>query len=153
MIIMISIARTLAAAAQSTEIGLTKLQGNADTRCSEPILTYTCYTAGRGATEVTLNNETVQRLEFSHSRYADGSNVNQSSPDGSINAGSLSRSQTQECSDEMANGSASFCYRTVINVHLTDQTRCKTIGCRTRFRIDGVDKFVYYGNATIARRE
>ena len=150
---MISIAHVLAAASQSIETGLTELPSNADTRCSEPILTYTCYTAGRGATEVTLNNETVQGLEFSHSRYADGSTVNQSSPDGSINAGNLARSQTQECSDELANGSASFCYKTVINIRLTDQTRCQMIGCRTRFRISGVDEFVYYGNAIIARRE
>jgi hypothetical protein len=102
---------------------------------------------------VTLNNETVQDLEFSHSIYEGGSSENRSSPDGSINAGNLSRSQTQQCSDELANGSASFCYKTVINVHLTDQTRCRMIGCRTRFRIDGVDRFVYYGNEAIARRK
>ena len=150
---MISIAHVLAAAAQSIETGLTELPSNADTRCSEPILTYTCYTAGRGATEVTLDNETVQGLQFSHSRYADGSNVNQSGPDNNINAGNLSISQDEECSDELANGSASFCFKTVINVHLTDQTRCQMIGCRTTLRTDGVDKFVYYGNATIARRE
>jgi hypothetical protein len=102
---------------------------------------------------VTLNNETVQDLEFSHSRYASGSGVNQSSSDGSINAGNLSRSETQQCSDELANGSASFCYKTVINVHITDQTRCRMIGCRTRFRVDGVDKLVYYGSETIARRK
>ena len=143
MIMMVSIAHVLAAAAQSTETGLTNLPSNTDTRC---------FTTGKGATEVTINNKRSQDFKFYHSRYADGSSVNQSSPDGNVNAGDLSISQTQEYSGELANGSASFCFRTVINVHLA-LTRCKTIGWRTRFRINGVDKFVYYGNATIARRE
>ena len=79
--------------------------------------------------------------------------MNQSSLDGNVTGGSLSRSQTEQCFDELANRSASFCYRTVIKVRVTDQTRCKTIGCRTRFRIDGVDRFVDYGNATVRRGE
>ena len=101
---------------------------------------------------MTLDNITIQGFEFSHSRYAepDGSRVNQSSPDGDITAGNLSRSQTQQCFDELAN-SASYCYMTVIKVHLAEKTRCRTIGCRTRFRSDGVDRLVDYGNATVTR--
>ena len=126
--------------------GFTKLQG--DNTCSEEVLTFICVTAGRGATEVTLNNATVQDLEFSHSRYETGSAVNQSS--GDVSAGSLSRSQTQDCFDELTNTS-SYCYETVIKVRLTEQTRCRTIGCRTRFRLDGVDRLVYFGDAAVAR--
>ena len=140
----------LAATGQVTERGLVELSQSSDT-CSEQILTYTCVTAGRGATEVTLDNITIQDLEFSHSLYADGSNVpDRSSPDGAVTAGNLSRSQAEDCLDELDN-STSYCFMTVIKVRLTDQTRCRTIGCRTRFRIDGVDRLVDYGNATVTR--
>ena len=75
--------------------------------------------------------------------------MNQSS--GDVSAGSLARSQTQQCFDELDNFTESYCYQTVIKVRPTEQTRCMTIGCRTRFRIDGVDRLVYFGDETIAR--
>ena len=131
------------------DTGLTKLESG-DARCSEQVLTYVCVTAGRGATEVTLDNDTIPQLEFSHSRYETGSNVNQSSPDGDISAGNLSRSPTQLCLDRLQENAPSYCYRTVIKVRLTERTRCRTIGCRTRFRTNE-DMLEYYGNRTIAR--
>ena len=129
--------------------GLTQL-GSRDV-CSKLVLSYICVTAGRGDTEVTLDNESFPTpLRFPHSMYEHGANVNQSSLDGDVTAGNLSRSQTEECFDELAN-STSYCYTTVIRIRLTDQTWCKTIGCRTRFFIDGEDKLTEFGNATIAR--
>ena len=130
------------------DTGLTKLESD-DARCSERVLTYTCVSSGKGATEVTLSHATIQGLEFSHSRYEMGSNVNLSSPDGDISAGNLSRSPTQQCLDRLQENT-SYCYTTVIKVRLTERTRCMTIGCRTRFRTD-VDRLEYFGNRTIAR--
>ena len=132
------------------DTGLTKLESD-DARCSEQVLTYTCVSSGRGTTEVTLNNDTIQGLEFSHLLYEMGSIINQSSPDGDISAGNLSRSPIQQCLDRLQENTSSYCYTTVINVRLTERTRCMTIGCRTRFRIDNVDRLEYFGNRTIAR--
>ena len=101
---------------------------------------------------MTLDNTTLPDLEFPHGQYASGANVNQSSLGGTVIAGNLSRSQTEECFDEL-NNSTSYCYKTVIQIHLTEQTRCRTIGCRTRFRIGGEDKLVDFGSATVTRGE
>ena len=101
---------------------------------------------------MTLDNTTLSGLDFPHGLYAtvDGANENRSS--GDVTAGNLSRSETENCFDERTK-SPSYCYTTVIKVRLTEQTRCRIIGCRTRFRItiDGEDKLVYFGNATLAR--
>lgn len=135
-----------------TQTGLTELRSGSDI-CTKQVLTYSCITAGRGATEVTLDNETLSDLEFPHGQYIDGSAVNQSnSPYGDVVAGNLSRSQTEECPDKLAN-STSYCYRTMIQVHLNERTRCRSIGCRTRFRIGGEDKLVDFGNAILTRGE
>ena len=139
----------LVAAVADDDTGLTKLVNDDDTRCSEQVLTYVCVTAGKGATEVTFNNMTL--LQFPHGQFINGANVNLSRLDGNVTGGHLSQSQTKRCVDILTNRSSSFCYRTVINVHLTNQTRCMTIGCRTITRMDGMDRFVYFGDATIAR--
>lgn len=117
--------------------------------CSDSALMYTCVTTGRGATELTLSGDPMPLLEFLHSRYENGADVNETLLDGDVIAGNLSRSADKNCFDTLDNVT-DYCYITRIVVRLTERTRCRTITCQTRVRVI-MDEVIVFGNDRLTR--
>lgn len=86
---------------------------------------------------------------FSHSRYENGSDIVESGLNGEITAGELSRSTSKQCHDSTT-GTQDFCYRTVINVSLSERTSCILLQCSTVFTAEnGTDITVAFGSMTV----
>ena len=85
---------------------------------------------------------------FSHSRYENGSDIVESGLNGEITAGELSRSTSKQCHDSTT-GTQDFCYRTVINVSLSERTSCTPLQCSTIFTENGTDIPVAFGSTTV----
>ena len=125
-----------------------QLPGSGD-ECSDSVLMYTCVTTGRGATELTLDSSDTPLVVFLHSQYANGATVNESRLNGDVVARILSRSADRDCFDILDNVT-DYCYSMSIIVHLTERTRCKTMTCQTRVRID-MNIVTLFGNASLIR--
>ena len=102
---------------------------------------FRCISTGRGRTVLTVGDDTL--FSFSHFEYAGGTNINESQLDGNITAGNLSRSAGMDCSDM-----TDYCYTMFVEVHLTEQTSCRVIGCTT-ILLD--DSKINVGSSTASR--
>ena len=129
-------------ALEADETGLVRLEPEGTSSCSE---TYVCTTTGASVAVLKFNGQAI--FQRSHSQYANGSSVNESV--GDITVGNLSRSEAEVCHDVLRNTS-DFCYKTMIVVRLTPNTNCRVLECTTTTFIDGMNRVLTFGNATVA---